>query len=84
MRYFESFFGGSTLFLQFCRRICDNTHCIMSHKDFGYVYSRKRELDKLQMERITGIAPSGDGLPAIVTCLIIYMLPFCWNMLKFR
>ena len=42
MRYFESFFGDSTLFLQFCRRICDDTHCIISYKEINYVYTRKR------------------------------------------
>ena len=52
MRYFAFLFGDSTLFSYFCRRICDVIYEILSHKvRIRYVYTRKRQLDKLPLGR---------------------------------
>jgi len=52
MRYFAFLFGGSILFRYLCRRICDVSRCVMSHKvRMRYVYTRKRQLDKLPLGR---------------------------------
>ena len=50
MRYFEGLFGESTFYLYLCRRICDVINDILSLKvRMHYVYSRKRQLDKLPL-----------------------------------
>ena len=64
MLYLTTFFGGSKLFLYFCRRICNVTNGVLSHKvGMRYVSTRKRQLDKLPLGRFWGVTPSGESIP---------------------
>ena len=64
MRYFEGLFGESTFYLYLCRRICDVINGILSLKvRMHYVYTRKRQLDKLPLGHFSGVTPSGESIP---------------------
>ena len=53
VRYFASLFGDSELHSYFCRRNCDVIANILSQNvQMRYVYTRKRQLDKLPLGHI--------------------------------
>ena len=50
MRYLVNLFGYLTFISYLCRRICDVTNGVLSHKvGMRYVYTRKRQLDGLPL-----------------------------------
>ena len=50
MRQFAALFVDLELHLYLCRIICDVNRCFMLHKvRMCYVYTRKRQLDKLPL-----------------------------------
>ena len=64
MRYFEGLFGESTFYLYLCRRICDVKRFVSLHKvRMHYVYTRKRQLDKLPLGHVPSVTPSGESIP---------------------
>ena len=52
MRCFGGLFGEQAFYLYLCRKICVIITIVLSHKaGMRYVYTRKRKLDKLPLER---------------------------------